>query len=166
LTLSRPLLAAETARPAFEPAKMPANCGLFVRDQKMPVRIGLRGGGRSRHRTRLCIRNSLLSGKLTGNFAKSDLACPVWCQIDESNHRVVAKFPTQQNREFRLNIRKLQLSEQGKAGSLVLHLDENEPDTRYRVACSREVSALPLLRWRTTPDSPRSALAHRRALCD
>src|SRR5260370_37908991 len=27
--LSRPQPAAETARPAFEPAKMPANCGLF-----------------------------------------------------------------------------------------------------------------------------------------
>jgi hypothetical protein len=35
---------AETTRPAFEPAKVPANCGLFVRDQKTPVRIGLHGG--------------------------------------------------------------------------------------------------------------------------
>ncbi len=26
--------AAETARPAFEPAEMPANCGLFVRDRE------------------------------------------------------------------------------------------------------------------------------------
>src|SRR5262245_23225804 len=43
-TLSRPRPAAETTRPAFEPAKVPANCGLFVRDQKTPVRIGLHGG--------------------------------------------------------------------------------------------------------------------------
>src|ERR1700704_5454342 len=43
-TLARPLSAAETARPASEPAKMPANLGLFVRDQETPVRIGLRGG--------------------------------------------------------------------------------------------------------------------------
>src|SRR5258707_4294047 len=48
-TLSRPQPAAETVRPAFEPAKMPANRELFVRDQKTPVRIGLRGGpGRTR----------------------------------------------------------------------------------------------------------------------
>src|SRR5205807_308113 len=43
-TLSRPRPAAETARPAFEPAKMPAKCRLFVRDRETPVRIGLRGG--------------------------------------------------------------------------------------------------------------------------
>src|SRR6516164_3525998 len=43
-TLSRPRPAEETARPAFEPAKMPAKCALFVRDRETPVRIGLRGG--------------------------------------------------------------------------------------------------------------------------
>src|SRR5260221_12397893 len=32
-TLSRSRPATETARPAFEPAKMPAKCGLFVRDR-------------------------------------------------------------------------------------------------------------------------------------
>src|SRR5438094_2513075 len=48
-TLSRPQPAAETARTAFEPAEMPANCGLFVGDRKTSVRIGLRGGpGRTR----------------------------------------------------------------------------------------------------------------------
>ena len=46
-------LAAETARPAFEPAEMPANCGLFVRDRETSVRIGLRGGGCSPDRTGL-----------------------------------------------------------------------------------------------------------------
>src|SRR5260370_42590371 len=54
-TLSRPHLATETARPAFEPAEMPANCGLFVRDRETSVRIGLRGGGCSPDRTRLNI---------------------------------------------------------------------------------------------------------------
>jgi hypothetical protein len=43
-TLSGPQQAAETARHAFEPAKIPANCGLFVRDRETSVRIGLRGG--------------------------------------------------------------------------------------------------------------------------
>src|SRR6266446_2233877 len=51
--LLRPRPAAETARPTLEPAKMPANCGLFGRDQKTPVRIGLHGGGCSPHRTGL-----------------------------------------------------------------------------------------------------------------
>ena len=40
----RPQPSSETACRAFEPAKMPANCALFVRDQETPVRIGLRGG--------------------------------------------------------------------------------------------------------------------------
>jgi hypothetical protein len=52
-TLSRPQLATETARPAFEPAKTPAKCALFVRDRETSVRIGLRGGGCSLDRTRL-----------------------------------------------------------------------------------------------------------------
>jgi hypothetical protein len=43
-TLSGPQQAAETVRPVFEPTKMPANCGLFVRDRETPVRMGLRGG--------------------------------------------------------------------------------------------------------------------------
>src|SRR5438309_2064183 len=43
-TLSRPQLATETVRPAFEGAEMPANCGLFVGDRETSVRIGLRGG--------------------------------------------------------------------------------------------------------------------------
>ena len=42
--LSRPQPAAETASLPFEPAKMPANCGLFGRDQERPVGIELRGG--------------------------------------------------------------------------------------------------------------------------
>jgi hypothetical protein len=66
LTLSRPQRAAETAPPAFEPAKMPANCGLFARDREPPVRIGLRGGGCSPHRTGL----SLQFGQMQGDFRK------------------------------------------------------------------------------------------------
>ena len=47
-TLPRPQSATETARAAFEPAEMPANYALFVRDRETSVRIGLRGGpGRS-----------------------------------------------------------------------------------------------------------------------
>src|SRR5262249_41427112 len=37
MNLSRPQPAAETARPAFEPEKMPANCGLSVRDSETSV---------------------------------------------------------------------------------------------------------------------------------
>jgi polar amino acid transport system substrate-binding protein len=40
---------------------MPANCGLFVRDQETPVRIGLRGGGCTPDRTCLSI-NAQLAG--------------------------------------------------------------------------------------------------------
>ena len=43
-SLSRPQQAAETAGLPFEPAKIPANCGLFGRDQEQPVGIELRGG--------------------------------------------------------------------------------------------------------------------------
>src|SRR2546428_7299595 len=47
--VSRPQPTAETASLPFEPAKMPANCGLFGRDQERPVGIELRGGaGRTR----------------------------------------------------------------------------------------------------------------------
>ena len=37
---------------------MPVKCGLFVRDRETPVRIGLRGGGHSRSRTRLSIQST------------------------------------------------------------------------------------------------------------
>jgi hypothetical protein len=49
----RDLSQRQTARAAFEPAKIPANCGLFVRDRETPVRIGLRSGGCSLDRTGL-----------------------------------------------------------------------------------------------------------------
>ena len=43
-TRSGPQQATETGRHAFEPTKMPANCGLFVRERETPVRMGLHGG--------------------------------------------------------------------------------------------------------------------------
>src|SRR6516165_10157541 len=49
-TLSGPQQAAETTRHAFEPAKIPVKCGLFVRNRETSVRIELRGGpGRTRN---------------------------------------------------------------------------------------------------------------------
>ena len=45
------------------------NRGLFVRNWETSVRTGVRGGGCSRHRTRLSP-NSLLTGKRTGNFCR------------------------------------------------------------------------------------------------
>src|SRR6266436_4621304 len=65
-TLSRSRPAAETAPPAFEPAKMPAKSGLFGRDQKTSVRTGTRGGGGSLLRTDLSIPNCLITGKIQG----------------------------------------------------------------------------------------------------
>src|SRR5260370_37618876 len=57
--LSRPQPAAETASLPFEPAKMPANCGLFGRDQEQPVGIELRGGESGIRTTNLAGRISL-----------------------------------------------------------------------------------------------------------
>jgi hypothetical protein len=44
--------------------------------------------------------NSLLTGKLTGNFAKSGLSVAISCPINARIQRLTAEFPTQQNREF------------------------------------------------------------------
>ena len=52
-TRSGPQQATETGRHAFEPTKMPANCGLFVRERETPVRMGLHGGGCTPDRTSL-----------------------------------------------------------------------------------------------------------------
>ena len=43
---------------------------IFDSYQEISVRAGLRGGGRSHSRTCLPPANSLLTGKLTGNFVK------------------------------------------------------------------------------------------------
>ena len=68
--------------PAFEPAKMPANCGLFVRDWETPVRIGVRGGGAAGSNPSPHL-NSLITGKLTGNFAESGFLLRFSCPFGE-----------------------------------------------------------------------------------
>ena len=98
-TLSRPLSAPETARPAFESAKMPANCGLFVRDQETPVRIGLRGGGCSPDRTSL--QAQIPANRKEQEFCRIS-ASPMRFSslIHERIQELAAKFPTQRNRNF------------------------------------------------------------------
>jgi hypothetical protein len=44
--------------------------------------------------------NSLLTGKLTGNFAESGLLLQFQPPVSELIQRLAAKFPTQRNREF------------------------------------------------------------------
>src|SRR5262249_22220391 len=76
-TLSRPQRMAETACPVSEPAKMPANCGLFVRDRETAFRIGLRGGP-ERTRTACQARSRVEPGSdvLTAQFAGLELSLP------------------------------------------------------------------------------------------
>jgi hypothetical protein len=49
-------------------ARIPASSGLFALNREISVCVRLRGGGRSRYRTGLTGPNSLLTGKITGNF--------------------------------------------------------------------------------------------------
>ena len=49
-------------------AQIAANSGRFALNWEISVCAGLRGGGCSRFLTGLCLPNSLLTGKLTGNF--------------------------------------------------------------------------------------------------
>jgi hypothetical protein len=49
--------------------------------------------------------NSLLTGKLTGNFEKFSASAPISHSIDQQIQRLAAKFPTQRNREFSSHIR-------------------------------------------------------------
>src|SRR5438552_2478140 len=51
---------------AFEPAEMPANCGLFLRDRETSIRIGLRAGGCSPLRTGLGCQIPVYQGKEPG----------------------------------------------------------------------------------------------------
>src|ERR1700745_3759073 len=44
--------------------------------------------------------DSLLTGKLTGNFAKSGLSVAISCPINARIQCLTAEFPAQQNREF------------------------------------------------------------------
>jgi hypothetical protein len=57
--------------------------------------------------------NSLLTGKLTGNFAKSGLSVAISCPINAGIQCLTAKFPTQQNREFSNAYQGIFFGEQG-----------------------------------------------------
>ena len=50
----------------------------------------------------VCEANSLLSGKKTGNFAKSLAQSRKWVRISKQIRSVTAKFPAQRNRELLL----------------------------------------------------------------
>jgi hypothetical protein len=74
--------------------------GPFARLQEISGSIRLRGGGCSPDRTSLPTPNSLLTGKLTGNFADSGSLQRFWRPVSERIQWLPAKFPTQRNREF------------------------------------------------------------------
>ena len=57
--------------------------------------------------------NSLLTGKLTGNFVKSAHLGAILKLTREQIQRLAAKFPTQQNRELFRRNREFVRSEQG-----------------------------------------------------
>jgi hypothetical protein len=57
--------------------------------------------------------NSLLTGKLTGNFEKFGPSAPIPHSIDQQIQRLAAKFPTQRNREFSSRIRDFVAGKQG-----------------------------------------------------
>ena len=63
--------ATETARPSTEPRKRPAKLGLFVRDRETPVRNWNAWWWTQPGSNPSPNPNSLLTGKLTGNFADS-----------------------------------------------------------------------------------------------
>ena len=73
--------------------------GLFVRDGETSVRIGLRGGGCSPHRTSLHPPDSLITGKLTAYFADWGSSRRFSRPIDGLIQWLAARFPTQQNSE-------------------------------------------------------------------
>jgi hypothetical protein len=75
---------------------MPAKCGLFVRDRETPVRIGVRGGGCSPHRTGL---SPCIWGKCREIFAKcreADIATLL--KATRSQH-LESRLPTLGSRE-------------------------------------------------------------------
>jgi hypothetical protein len=74
--------------------------GRFALNREISVCAGLRGGGRSRYRTGLTGPNSLLTGKITGNFDNFGPVGEVPGKICEANQGVANKFPSQRNREF------------------------------------------------------------------
>ncbi len=85
--------------PHLNPRKCPQICGLFVRDRETLVRIGLRGGGCSPHRTSLHPPQFPLSGKLTAYFARLGASRRFSRPIDRLIQWLEAQFPTQRNSE-------------------------------------------------------------------
>jgi hypothetical protein len=57
--------------------------------------------------------NSLLTGKLTGNFAKSGHPSQFSCPINAQTQGLTAEFPTQPNREFSNAYQGMFFEEQG-----------------------------------------------------
>jgi hypothetical protein len=51
--------------------------------------------------------NSLLTGKITGNFADSGLNPQFWWRVSQRIQPLKAKFPAKRNREFFQRIREL-----------------------------------------------------------
>jgi hypothetical protein len=91
-----------------ETVENPRRSGPFPIDDGFFGLGGLDGGVRSHMRTRLR-GNSLLTGKLTGNFANSGLQARKLDEIVADNQLLVAKFPKKHNREFFRSNRELRI---------------------------------------------------------
>jgi hypothetical protein len=88
-------------------ARIAASSGLFALNREISVCAGLRGGGRSHSRTCLQRQNSLLTGKITRNFADSGLNPQFWWRVSWRIQSLKAKFPAKRNRQFFRRIREL-----------------------------------------------------------
>ena len=83
-----------------EPAKMPANCGLFVRDRETAFRIGTAWWWMQSPTNWSPRLNSLIYGNLQGIFYSLQGIGPETQQKRLPDPAVTMKFPTQRNREF------------------------------------------------------------------
>jgi hypothetical protein len=73
----------------------------------LEIQIGL-SGAHSHFRTGLCRRNSLLTGKTTGNFDVLADGIEIQRATQEENQRVAEIFPAQRSRDFLLLSRESQ----------------------------------------------------------
>jgi hypothetical protein len=80
------------------PTSKPANCGPLASLWEIHRFEKVRGGRGSHNRTGLCHQNSLLTGKLTGNFADSGVVPQVWLPCDQQLQWLAVTFPIQKNR--------------------------------------------------------------------
>jgi hypothetical protein len=103
----RPLISAETGNLKIG-VKNPRRNGLFLIDDSFRSSGRLDGGVGSHMRTRLH-GNSLLTGKLTGNFANSGVQARNLDEKSEGNQSLVAKFPKKHNRDFFRTNRELRI---------------------------------------------------------